>query len=272
MLGFDGEKVNDMAISVAPVAGALGAVVEGIDLAKADAGALDELKFVLDRHLVLYVPGQDLDRHRLSALGRHFGPPFFHPIVDNGFDDCPEVLELLREEAETPLFGGACWHADVTWVRPAGYVSILHGIEIPPVGGDTAFISTQAAFDALSDGLKDLLRGLEAVHCYHWYERREDPAYAIEHPVVRRHPVTGREGLYVNRMFTNRLKDMTSAESRPLLDYLFDHLERPEFGCRFRWQPGAVLLWDNRFTLHYPIDDFGGQRRRMIRTTSLEAA
>lgn len=261
-----------MAMTVAPVSGALGAIVEGIDLTTAGAEVLDDLKSALDRHLVLYVPNQDLDRRQLSVLGRYFGPPFLHPIVDNAFDDCPEVLELLRDEQEAPLFGGASWHADVTWVKPAGYVSILHGIEIPAVGGDTAFISTQAAFDALSDGLKALLRRLEAVHCYHWYEQREDPAYAITHPVVRRHPVTGREGIYVNRMFTNRLKDMTHEESRPLLDFLFAHLERPEFGCRFRWQPGGVLLWDNRFTLHFPIDDFRGQRRRMIRTTSMEAA
>jgi taurine dioxygenase len=254
-----------------PVTGALGAIVEGIDLASAGDNELGALKAALAEHLVVYVPGQNLDRFQLSKLGRHFGPPFLHPFVDNGFKDCPDVLELLREPEDTAMFGGESWHADVTWLKPAGHISILHGIEIPPLGGDTAFASTQAAFDSLSEGLQNLLRGLNSVHAYHWHERREDPQWTAVHAVVRRHPDTGREGLYVNRMFTQRFENMTVAESAPLLTYLFAHMERHEFACRFRWRPGGVLLWDNRFTLHYPINDFRGQRRRMIRTTRLEA-
>lgn len=259
-------------LKISPVTGALGAVVEGIDLVAASDGELGCLKTALDHHLVLYVPDQDLSRHELSRLGRYFGPPFLHPIVNNGFDDCPEVLELLRKAEETTMFGGESWHADVTWMKPAGYVSILHGIEIPPVGGDTGFASTQAAYAALSAGLQELLQPMEAVHTYFWYEGREGPGHTVTQPVVRTHPVTGRKGLYVNRMFTNRFKNMTVEESAPLLNYLFAHMERHDFSCRFRWQPGGVLLWDNRFTLHYPINDFSGQRRRMIRTTAMEAA
>ena len=178
---------------------------------------------------------------------------------------------MLREPHQTVMFGGENWHADVTWMKPSGYVSILHGLELPTVGGDTAFASTIAAFATLSDGLKTFLRTLNAVHSYHWYERREDPDYAAIQPVVRHHPATGREGLYVNRMFTNRFENMTAEESAPLLKQLFDHMVQHQFTCRFRWQQGGVILWDNRFTLHYPINDFTGQRRHMIRTTSLEA-
>ncbi|MGI9463937.1 MAG: TauD/TfdA dioxygenase family protein, partial [Aestuariivirgaceae bacterium] len=141
-------------MKISPVSGALGALVDIADLSAVDEPQLAQLKAALDEHLVLYVPDQDLDRHQLSALGRHFGPPFLHPIVDNGFTDCPDVLELLREPGDTDMFGGHSWHADVTWMIPSGYVSILHGIEIPDVGGDTAFASTIAAFDRLSDGLK----------------------------------------------------------------------------------------------------------------------
>ncbi|MGI9464931.1 MAG: TauD/TfdA dioxygenase family protein, partial [Aestuariivirgaceae bacterium] len=97
-----------------------------------------------------------------------------------------------------------------------------------------------------------------------------DPDYTVTQSVVRRHPVTGREGLYVNRMFTNRFEDMSEADSAPLLGYLFDHMKQHQFTCRLRWQSGGVILWDNRFTLHYPINDFTGERRRMIRTTCLE--
>ncbi|MDH3668550.1 MAG: TauD/TfdA family dioxygenase [Paracoccaceae bacterium] len=254
-----------------PITGALGAVLPGLDLAKPDDATIASLKAALDEHLVIYVPDQDLDRFQLSALARHFGPPFLHPLVDNGYDDRKDVLELRREPEQTTMFGGASWHADITWLKPAGYVSILHAKILPPVGGDTGFASTIAAFDALSDGMKDMLWGLKAVHSYHWYERREDPDWRAVHPVVRRHPATGREGLYINRMFTNRFDGMTVNESRGLLAFLCNHIERHDFTCRFRWKPGGVILWDNRFTLHYPINDFSGQLRVMIRTSTMEA-
>ena len=254
-----------------PVTGALGAVLAGINLADPDAAAITDVKAALDRHLVVYVPDQDLDRFQLSALARNFSPPFLPPLVDNGFGDCKDVLELRREPGETTLFGGESWHAGITWLDPVGYISILHTKTLSPTGGDTAFASTISAFATLSDGMKELLRGLRAVHSYHWYERREDPDWRAVHPVVRRHRATGREGLYVNHMFTNRFEDMTVAESAPLLAWLCNHMEQYEFTCRFRWQPGGVILWDNRFTLHYPINDFSGQRRVTIRTSTVEA-
>lgn len=257
---------------VSAVTATLGAEIEEVDLASLDADDSAKLTAALDRHLVLRARKQNLDRYQMRALGRFFGPPFLHPLVSNGFDDCPEVLELLREPDDAAMFGGESWHADVSWMSPGGYVSILHGIEIPPVGGDTAFASTIAAFEALSEGMKNLLRNLRAVHCYHWSERRDDPEFSAIHPVVRRHEPTGREGLYINRMFASHFEHMTVAESAPLLEQLFAHLEKHEFTCRFRWQPGDVLIWDNRFTLHFPINDFSGHRRLMIRTSCLEQA
>jgi taurine dioxygenase len=258
-------------LRIEPVTGALGARVEGIDLARAGPQELAQVQAALNEHLVIYLPDQDLDRFALSRLGRFFGPPFLHPLVDNGFIDCPEVIELLRKPEDVISFGGESWHADVTWMNPPGYVSILHGIEIPLVGGDTGFASTIAAFAALSPAMQDLLSGLRAVHAYHWYLRQEVAEYTVTQPVVRTHPVSGRKGLYVNRMFTSRFEGMTVEESATLLKYLFAHMERHDFTCRFRWRAGGVLIWDNRFTLHYPMNDLTGQRRRMIRTTSLEA-
>lgn len=258
-----------MNITVEPITGALGARLTGLNLAALDDAGFAALKAALDEHLVLFVPDQALNRHQLATLGRCFGPPFLHPLVSNGFDDEPSVLELLRQPDDASMFGGESWHGDVTWMDPAGHVSILHAKELPSVGGDTGFASTIRAFEALSNGLKTMLRGMNAVHAYHWYERREDPDYLAVHPVVRR-AEDGREGLYLNRMFVSRFEDMTVEESAPLLSYLCDHMQRHEFTCRFRWETGGVILWDNRFTLHYPINDFSGQRRRMIRTTSLE--
>lgn len=258
-------------VEIRQIAGALGAELHGLDLSQLDDVGAAALRAALDQHLAVYLPDQSLDRFQLSALGRCFGPPFLHPIVDNGFDDCPEVLELRREVGDPVVFGGQSWHADVTWMRPAGYASILHALEVPPVGGDTALANCIAGFEALSEGMKSQLRELKAMHAYHWSERIENPDFTVMQPVVRRHPVSGREGLYVNRMFTNRFEDMSVAESQSLLSYLCDHMERSEFTCRFRWAAGGVLIWDNRFTLHYPINDAISARRVMIRTTALEA-
>ncbi|MEM8649775.1 MAG: TauD/TfdA family dioxygenase [Pseudomonadota bacterium] len=258
------------AITIEPVTGTIGAIVRGLDLTSPDENTISVLNDALSKHLVIKLPGQNLDRFQLSKLGSKFGKHFLHPIETNGYDDCPEVLELLRNPEDATLFGGENWHADITWMNPVGYISILHALEIPEVGGDTAFASTIAAFESLSDKLKDILRGLTAINSYHWYDGVEKEPWVAEQPVVRKHPVTGQEGLYVTRMFTSRFSGMTVEESKPLLDLLFERMEEHQFTCRFRWQVGDVLMWDNRFTLHYPINDFSGQKRRMIRTSVLE--
>ena len=115
-----------------------------------------------------------------------------------------------------------------------------------------------------------MLRKLSAVHSYDGPGRPDSPEQTAVHPVVRRHPETGAEGLYLNRMFVTRFAEMTEAESRPLIDYLDRHMSRPEFTCRLRWRAGQVVMWDNRFTLHSPINDFTGERRLLIRCTALE--
>ena len=250
--------------------GNLGATIEGIDLNIPDEELITFLKNALDENLVIKIRDQSLDRFGLADLVKKFGTPYIHPIVPNGYEDCPEVLELLRKPDDSELFGGESWHSDVTWMKPIGYVSILHAIDLPDVGGDTAFSSTIAAFEALSSGMKELLRKQSAVHAFHWRENREVEPWYCEHPVVREHPNTKQEGLYINRMFTSRFCNMTAEESAPLLNYLFDHMEEHKFTCRFEWSLGDVLIWDNRFTLHYPINDFSGQLRRMIRTSALE--
>lgn len=257
-------------ISITKLTGSLGATLAGINLSAPSAEDIASLKQGLNEHLVVFVEDQDLDRFQLSALGRHFGPPFLHPLVNNGFDDCPDVLELRREPDQTIMFGGESWHADVTWLKPNGYVSILHGKTLPETGGDTAFSSTIAAFEALSTGMKEQLRKLNAIHSYYGPRGEETEPFVATQPVVRKHPATYREGIYLNRMFVIRFEGMTAEESQPLLGYLYSLMERHEFTCRFKWRQGGVILWDNRFTLHYPINDFVGERRIMIRTTALE--
>jgi taurine dioxygenase len=169
------------------------------------------------------------------------------------------------------LFGGSDWHADVTFREPAAYVSALQAKILPPLGGDTAFASTIAAYDRLSPALQDTLARLEAVHSYDGPQAPDHPTETATHRVVREHPVTGQRGLYINRMFVKRFDGMTEAESKPLIDYLDRHISRPEFTFRHRWQEGDLVFWDNRFTLHYPINDFTGHERLLLRCTALEA-
>jgi taurine dioxygenase len=159
--------------------------------------------------------------------------------------------------------------------------TMLVAREVPPHGGDTLFACQSAAYDALSDGMKRMLAGLRAVNSSARADvsrtredrmrdsgRSEPPKdYAATHPVVRTHPETGRRSLYINRAHTQSFADMTEAESAPLLEYLFDHQVRPEFTCRFRWQPGSLAFWDNRRVLHNPVNDYHGFRRVMHRVT-----
>ena len=158
---------------------------------------------------------------------------------------------------------------------------MLHGVTIPPVGGDTLFASAERAWEALSPTLQERLVGLRAVHSA---RRAYDPGVTgtakyeggspmryrwseVEHPVVRTHPETGRRCIYVNPMFTLRIVDMTEAESRALLDFLFAHVPRPDFQCRVRWRPGSVVIWDYRSTWHYALDDYRDHERLMFRVT-----
>lgn len=256
-----------------PITPSLGGVLRGVrlapDMPDGDVARVQEA--IADR-LVLVLPDQDLDAAALRDCARRFGPLFLHHS-DEGVlhaDGIPEVLEMRKEPDGARLFGGSDWHADITFRKPGGHLSILHAKILPPVGGDTGFAGTIAAFEALSDGMKAMLRGLSAVHSYDGPGRPDHATETAVHPVVRRHPDTGREGLYLNRMFATRFDGMTEAESRPLIDFLDRHMSRPEFSCRIKWRQGQVTIWDNRFTLHYPINYFTGHRRLLIRCSTLE--
>lgn len=251
----------------------LGAVLNGVRLSgNPTEEDVATIRSALDQALVVVLRDQELSAAELLNCVSRFGPVFVHHHGEEVLpaDGLEEVLEMRKEPDGEKMFGGSDWHADVTFRKPAGQYSFLHAKILPPLGGDTAFASTVAAFEALSEGMKDRLRGLEAVHSYDGRGRPDHPTETAVHPVVRRHATTGREGLYINRMFATRFVGMTEEESHPLIDWLDRHISRPEFSCRIRWKPGQVTIWDNRFTLHYPINDFTGYRRLLIRCTSLE--
>ena len=266
-------------IGVHPVAGALGAEISGVDLSRPlpDATVAALRQAWLD-HLVLFFRDQDLSPAAFLAFARRFGEPIEYPFV-RGLDDYPEIIPVLKLEHERINFGGV-WHSDTTYLDVPPMASLLIAREIPPYGGDTLFANMYLAYETLSTAMKRMLDGLIAINSSAKADasrtredRMKDRAraaakdYVAAHPVVRRHPETGRCALYVNVAHTVRFDGMTEAESAPLLDYLFQHLTWPEFTCRFRWRPGSIAFWDNRCAQHNAINDYGGYRRLLHRVT-----
>ena len=265
--------------TVAPVAGALGAEISGLDLSAplSDETILAVRRAWLD-HLVIFFRDQNLSPAQFLALGRRFGEAIEYPFV-KGLPEYPEIIPVLKLEHERVNFGGV-WHSDTAYLDVPPMASMLVAREIPPYGGDTLFANMYLAYETLSDGLKAMLEGLLAVNSSAKADasrtredRMKDSArevkkdYVAAHPVVRRHPETGRRALYVNIAHTVRFDGMTEEESAPLLDYLFRHQTRPEFTCRFRWRAGSIAFWDNRCAQHNAINDYAGHRRLLHRLT-----
>ena len=265
-------------IEVHRIAGALGAEIAGVDAARPLADeVIAELRQALLDHLVIFLRGQQLTPQQLLAFAGRFGRPMEYPQL-KGLPECPLVTPVIKLEHERQNFGGV-WHSDTTYLERPPMGSLLYAVETPPVGGDTLFASQYAAYDTLSDGLKAVLAKLGGVSSSAKAEvsrTREDrlrdagvelKVLTAVHPVVRTHPETGRKALYVNFGHTAKFEGWSEAESAALLDYLFGHQVRPEFTCRFHWEPGSLAFWDNRCVQHNPVNDYHGHRRVMHRVT-----
>jgi taurine dioxygenase len=265
-------------IEVRRIAGALGAEITGVDLAVAlpEHLAREIRKAFLD-HLVIFFRGQNLDEKQFMAFAERFGEPVEYPFV-KGLPGFPKIIEVKKLEDERVAFGGI-WHTDTAYLERPPMASMLLARELPPFGGDTLFANMYLAYESLSDGMKKLLSTLTAVNSSTKADAsktREDRIrtdgkdkadLVAEHPVVRTHPETGRKALYVNAGHTVRFGGWTEEESAPLLQFLFNHQIKPEFTCRFSWQPGSIALWDNRCAQHNPVNDYHGYRRLMHRIT-----
>ena len=271
-------------MQITPISGALGAEIAGIDLSgelsNRDAAKVHEAFLA---HRVLFFRDQRMSPPEFLRFARLFGEPDIYPFI-KGLPDTPEVIEIIKTEADIKNFGGS-WHSDTSYLESPALGTMLHALETPKAGGDTLFANTTMAYEALSSGMKKLLAGLIGMNSSEkGYQggraagmarldamkgtfQPEARTYENAHPVVRTHPETGRKSIYVNRSHTVRFTDMTVEESAPIIDYLCDHMIRPEFTCRFRWKPGSVAVWDNRATLHHAVNDYAGQRRHMQRIT-----
>lgn len=256
-------------ITAEPVTPVIGAEIGGIDLGKPlDEVQVKDLRNALLKYQVLFFRDQHMDMDQHKALGRNFGTLHCHPAIP-GPEGHPEIL-MLHSDAERRSAASA-WHSDVSCDQVPNLGSILYGKVIPESGGDTCWASMYAAYDGLSDPMKEFLTSLTGIHeSEHVYSKIEEsvPNYPrAEHPVVRTHPETGRPALFVNSVFTTGIKELRTAEARSLLAFLFRHIETPEFQVRFRWKENSVAFWDNRCTQHRAMADFYPLTRTMQRVT-----
>lgn len=258
----------------------IGAVIEGIDLNHADTPLLQEIKKALLQYQVIFFRKQALSAQSQVRLAKTFGTLHIHPIYP-AMEDAPEVIVLDSHRQD--LRDNDLWHTDVTFSQTPPLGCVLQAIKIPEFGGDTLWASGTAAFNALSEDLKQQLRGLTATHDIRKsfpLERfgataadrerlensfRKNPP--VVHPVVRTHPETGAEVLFVNEGFTTHINELNAQESDALLTFLFEHAVKEEFYLRWKWQEGDVAIWDNRCTQHKALFDYGDAHRIMHRAT-----
>jgi taurine dioxygenase len=271
-------------IEVSPLSPALGGIISGVEIA---AGISDEqfaeIRQAFIDYSVIFLRDQQITPDQHIEFARRWGEinvnRFFQAV------DSHPIIAEVRKEADQKKNIGAEWHTDHSYDEIPAMGSILYAREVPSVGGDTLFASMYAAYDALSDGLKQMLSSMNAEHSSRHvcgevaYSDRDlddlgsrigNTDAAIQdsiYPVIINHPLSGRPALYVNGDFTVKFENWTQEESQPLLDYLYAHARQNEFTCRFHWQQGSMAIWDNRATHHCALNDYHGERRLMHRIT-----
>ena len=252
-----------------------GAEIHGVDLSQPlDDATFAQIEKAHAEHCVIFFRDQRLTPDQHKAFGRRFGELHIHPAYPRLLDGHPEIMEIYADEHSRRV-AGEDWHSDVSCDPEPPLGTILHMHELPPVGGDTLFASMYAAYEALSAPMKRLLEGMTAIHDgEHVYRGRYEGVVEsgrvyprAEHPVIRTHPISGRQALFVNREFTTRIVQLSRLESDAVLEMLYRQIETPEFQCRFRWEPGSIAFWDNRCAQHHAMWDYYPQRRRGLRVT-----
>ncbi|MEQ8327193.1 TauD/TfdA dioxygenase family protein [Parvibaculum sp.] len=265
--------------SVSPLTPTIGAEIGGIDLSKpVDGAMLASLREALLEWKVIFFRDQEITTEEHLAFARQFGELEVHPFAPHK-EGYPEVLAITHNR-ERPGKENK-WHSDVTWRECPSLGSVLRAVEVPDVGGDTLFSDMYAAYDGLSDEVKERIDGAIAIHDFAHFRKmmqklgktpeeieemnRKYPM--VEHPVVRTHPETGRKGIYVNIAFTQHIAGMDKAESDALLAHLYAQAAVPEYQCRFRWRKNSIAFWDNRACQHYAASDYWPAVRKMERVT-----
>lgn len=270
--------------TVEPVSPTIGAVVGGIDLRRPlERPVFAELHRALMRYLVLFFRDQDISPEQQVTFGRGLGELDVRERASfEAIPGFPELSSLLNDRERLPNIDH--YHTDGIFYAVPEYASMLRSHEVPTVGGDTIFVSQYAAWDGLSPDLQHYLRGKVTLNDFMKLQRRPSKADnwkrnpegmersrkarpPVEHPLVKCHPVTQREHLYLSEGFTEHIVGLPKSESDAVLALLFDHCRKPEFQYRFSWKPNSIALWDNRATMHYAVADYWPEVRRMTRLT-----
>ena len=270
---------RNAALEVEPVAGMVGAEIVNIDLSAPQPDSVwGEIRDALNRHGVVFFREQKISPQQQLDFTLRFGELFRSkdlPVLP----ECPQISVVRKEKTETVNLGGV-WHTDQPHQPVPVMGTILLARETPAFGGDTLFTSMTAAYDALSEGLRNTLDGLRIIHSdaqiykvsdvadvdTHYLTKGQRSEAEVSHPAVVRHPDTGRKALYLTARRSVRFDGWTREESAGLFGFLLQHVQKPEFTCRFCWREGSMAFWDNRLVMHYASNDYQGQRREMHRT------
>lgn len=268
-------------INVKPISGYVGAEIDGINLKKMSKDQFEEIKIAFGEYGVIFFRDQNLSPQEEINFAEHWGKININRFFSN-LEGYPKIALVAKEPNQKKNIGGA-WHTDHTYDLEPAMGSILFAHQVPKNGGDTMFSSMYAAYESLSEGLKDTLKNLYGRHSStHVFgksraERNDDTVGRIInsdkanqdaiHPAVITHPQTGRKALFVNPTFTLGFEGWSDEESKSLLQYLYLHATKPEFTCRFKWEEGSIAFWDNRSTWHLAVNDYHGERRLMHRIT-----
>lgn len=262
---------KEPALKVQHITSNIGSTVAGVDLTQPlTAEQVDELRALMDERGVLFFKDQDLNNDQMNAFVAHFAPPMPEPFTPDGREAAPAVS---TGDLSMGKMGTAMWHTDTTFVPSPPTLTALRAVKLPEVGGDTCWMSSYAAYDALSQPMQDMLDGLSAVHSmdptigrlgahaahFSNNEVRHGGREHI-HPLVVVNPRTGRKALYFSEAGVVRIVGLTSAESDHICALLREHVKSPDFAMRWKWQPNDVAFWDNRVVQHYAVPDYTGER------------
>ena len=268
-------KLQYEGFEVTQLGATIGGVVSGVDLTTTLSNeVIAELRRCLLDFKVIFFRDQPMTSEQHVAFARRFGDLEIHPFIPSNTSQ----PELVRFEKEAQVGGFEnVWHSDVPWRAIPSAAAILHALEIPAVGGDTAFCDMYAAYEGLDKKTKDRIENLTAVNDFAkafghtldeaGLQEMHDKFPPTEHRVVRTHGETGRRLIYVNRAFTSSIIGLNPSESDDLIDYLSSQTNTLEYQCRFQWAPHSVAFWDNRAVQHFALSDYWPQRRVMERAS-----
>ena len=271
-------------MDVQRLGGSCGAIVRGVDVTRPQsAEEIETILQLLDEHLVVAFADQPMDLDRLEAFTDELGgrdvTPYVKPV-----DGRPYVIRVIKEPSDELNFANA-WHTDLSYLPAPPAYTVLHAHDVPAAGGDTMWANQYLAYETLPDSVKEQIADLRATHSAGMAygtggyleavagksSMRIEPsaeAHAVQtHPLVIRHPRTGRPALYANSVYTTGIEGMDSDDARALLARLTAHATHPNFTCRLRWEPDMLTIWDNSATQHFAINDYPGARRELYRTS-----